>query len=102
MSTPTKVLVCFLVAYAAVWGQANTAKINGNMRDASGLAVSDAPVVARKTSTGVTRTATSSADGSFILPGLPIGPYTLDISKPGFAKYIQSGIFLQVDSNPTI
>ena len=102
MSTPTKVLVFFLIACAAVWGQANTAQINGNVRDASGLAVSDATVVATQTSTGATRNATSSADGSFILPDLPIGPYTLGISKPGFAKYVQNGIVLQVDSNPTI
>ena len=102
MSTPTKVVVFFLIACAVAWAQANTAQINGNVRDASGLAVSDATVVATQTSTGATRTATSSADGSFILPDLPIGPYTLDISKPGFAKYIQNGIVLQVDSNPTI
>jgi len=90
MSTPTKVVVFFLIACAVAWAQANTAQINGNVRDASGLAVSDATVVATQTSTGATRTATSSADGSFILPDLPIGPYTLEIGKPGFAKYVQS------------
>ena len=35
-------------------------------------------------------------------PNLPIGPYTLDITKDGFAKFVQNGIVLQVDSNPTI
>ena len=41
-------------------------------------------------------------DGTFTLPNLPIGPWTLEISKEGFSKYVQSGIVLQVDSNPAI
>ena len=48
------------------------------------------------------RTTTSAADGSYVLTNLPIGPYTLEVSKDGFTKYVQSGIVLQVDTNPTI
>src|SRR5208283_2845070 len=33
---------------------------------------------------------------------LPVGPYVVEVSKEGFSKYVQSGIVLQVDSNPTI
>ena len=33
---------------------------------------------------------------------LPIGPYKLEASKEGFSSFLQSGIVLQVDSNPTI
>ena len=102
MRMPVKVVLYLLAATAAVWGQANTAQINGNVRDASGLAVPEATVLATQTSTGATRTASSGADGSFILPELAVGPYSLEISKTGFAKYVQSGITLQVDSNPTL
>jgi hypothetical protein len=98
----TRLFVCLLITSAALWAQANTAQINGNVQDASGLAVPDATVLATQTSTGATRTTTSGADGSFILPDLPVGPYSLKISKAGFAQYVQSGIVLQVDSNPTI
>ena len=45
---------------------------------------------------------TSSDDGSYVLANLPIGPYRLDVSKQGFATYVQSGIVLQVATNPTI
>src|ERR1019366_8231582 len=41
-------------------------------------------------------------DGAFVLRNLPIGPWQLEITKEGFSKYIQSGIVLQVASNPTI
>ena len=37
-----------------------------------------------------------------MLPNLPIGPYQLEISKEGFNKYVQTGIVLQVDTNPTV
>ena len=37
-----------------------------------------------------------------MLANLPIGPYLLEVAKAGFTKYVQSGIVLQVDSNPTI
>ena len=45
---------------------------------------------------------TSGADGGYVLSNLPVGPYLLEVTKEGFTKYAQSGIVLQVDSNPTI
>lgn len=30
------------------------------------------------------------------------GPYLFEVSKEGFAKYVQSGIVLQIDTNPAI
>jgi len=96
----TAALICFAVS-AAAWGQ-NTAQINGGVRDASGLAVPGAEVKATQTATGAVRATIAAADGSFVLPNLAIGPYLLEVSKPGFSKYVQSGIVLQVASNPTV
>jgi len=36
------------------------------------------------------------------LTNLPVGPYRLDASLPGFRSFVQTGIVLQVDSNPVI
>ena len=55
-----------------------------------------------QTATNAVRTATSGADGSYVLPDLPIGPYQLEVSKEGFSRYIQSGLVLEVNSNPTV
>lgn len=38
----------------------------------------------------------------YVLPNLPIGPYRLEVSLPGFRTYVQTGIVLQVNSNPVI
>jgi hypothetical protein len=81
---------------------AQTAQINGTIRDASGLAIPGATVKATQTATGVSRTAISGADGGYVLPNLPIGPYLLEVTKEGFNKYAQSGIVLEVNTAPTL
>jgi len=96
-----KIVIAVFIACAAVWAQ-STSQINGTIRDSSGLAVPGAEVKVTQTATGAVRTATSGSDGGYILPNLPIGPYLLEVTKDGFSKYAQSGIVLQVDSNPTI
>jgi hypothetical protein len=80
----------------------SAAQINGSVRDSSGLAVPGAEVKANQTSMGLVRTTYSGRDGSYLLPNLPIGPYRVEVAKAGFSKYVQSGIVLQVDSNPTV
>jgi hypothetical protein len=80
----------------------STAQINGTVQDASGSAVTGAAVQVTQTDTGAVRTATSGPDGSFILPSLPVGPYSLEVTKQGFATYVRTGIVLQVASNPAI
>src|SRR5579862_8889222 len=99
------ILVAFLflsLASNVLWAQGSTAQINGTIRDASGLAVPGAEVKATETATGAVRTVTTGADGGFVLANLPIGPYTLDVTKEGFSKYTQAGIVLEVASNPTV
>jgi hypothetical protein len=40
--------------------------------------------------------------GYYVLPNLPLGPYRLEVGLPGFRTFVQTGIVLQVGSNPTI
>src|ERR1043166_2744031 len=92
-------LVCLaILACAQVFGQA-TAQIQGVVQDATGSAVPGAEVKATQTDTGVVRTTTSSAEGTYVLPNLPIGPYKIDVTKSGFTSYEQTGIVLQVNTN---
>ena len=44
----------------------------------------------------------SGADGAYVLPNLPVGPYRLEVSAPSFSTYVQSGITLQVGNNVQI
>jgi hypothetical protein len=84
------------------WGQGSTAQIRGVIRDATGAVVAGAEVKVTQTATGAVRTTVTGEDGAYTLPSLPVGPYLFEVSKAGFAKYVQSGIVLQVDTNPAI
>jgi hypothetical protein len=92
----------FVVA-SGLWAQAiSTSQINGTVQDASGLPIPGAEVRATQTDTGLTRSFTTNAEGGYVLANLPVGPYQLQVSKPGFSTYVQNGIVLQVNSTPEI
>jgi hypothetical protein len=96
-----RTLACsLLLASAAGWAQ--TSQINGIVKDSTGLAIPGAAIKATQTATGAVRTTASSPDGAYVLANLPIGPYVVEVTKEGFAKYVQTGIVLQVDSNPSL
>src|SRR5262249_37651821 len=46
--------------------------------------------------------AVTNETGNYVLPELAIGPYKLEASLPGFRTYVQTGIVLQVNSNPVV
>ncbi len=84
----------FLQAQAIGGGQ-----IQGTITDANGSTVSGATVEAVQQASGLHRTVTSSGDGGYNLPDLPVGPYQLNVSAPGFSSYQQSGIVIEVGNN---
>src|SRR5947208_2048569 len=85
----------------SVWAQA-TAQITGTVQDQSGAVLPSAEIIATQTDTGISRTAITNEAGSYVLPNLPLGPYRLEAALPGFRTFVQTGIVLQVNSNPTI
>jgi len=103
MTTTTLIVrICVFFCFAVcAWAQA-TSQIQGVVQDATGAAVPGAEVKATQTETGATRTVNSGAEGGYVLSNLPTGPYRLEVSKAGFSTYVQTGIVLQVASNPTV
>src|SRR5881296_2724534 len=83
------------------WAQ-STAQINGTVTDQSGAVLPGVEVTATQTETGLTRSVVTNETGSYVLPNLPVGPYRLEAGLPGFRKFAQTGIVLQVDANPVI
>jgi Carboxypeptidase regulatory-like domain len=77
-------------------------QIQGTVLDASGAAVPGATVKVTNAETALERSATTGADGTYIVPDLPLGTYREEVSKEGFATSSQTGIVLQVNTNPTI
>ena len=79
-----------------------TAQISGTVKDQTGAVLPGVEVTATQTETGVPRTAVTNETGSYVLANLPLGPYRVEAALPGFRTYVQTGIVLQVNSNPVI
>src|ERR1700680_2274023 len=72
--------------------------ILGTVTDTSGAAISGATVTIKNTDTGLVRTVTTSADGSYAAPELPIGNYSVTVETAGFKSGVVSGIRVEVSS----
>src|SRR5437870_7717214 len=91
-----------VVGCGMVRGQGATAQISGTVTDQSGAVLPGAEITATQTETNVSRNAVSNETGSYVLPNLPVGPYRLEAALPGFRTFAQTGIVLQVGTNPVV
>ncbi len=90
-------IACLLLAPAPGWGQVgDTGQIQGTVTDTSGAVVPDAQVTVIAVDTNRTLAATTSKDGAYTFPTLPIGPYRVEVKVQGFKTVVRSGITLSV------
>src|SRR5207302_7222086 len=80
-----------------VWGQAVSGTILGFVKDSSGAAVANVPVVITGVETGINRTALTNAEGQFEAPSLPPGAYNVAVEMAGFKKVTLSNLQLGGD-----
>src|SRR5262245_24904164 len=73
------------------------ATIRGVVTDPSGAVISGAQITATNTQTGISKVTTSQASGLYEFLQLPIGPYTVSITKQGFKTYKSSEFSLTVN-----
>jgi Carboxypeptidase regulatory-like domain len=77
------VLSCLILGSYA-WAQSvSNAQITGTVQDSAGATVPSAEVKAINTGTGLTRIATTAADGRYVMTELPVGPYQLEVTWTG-------------------
>src|SRR5262245_870504 len=97
------IIVFVVIVSGSAWAQTvAVAQISGTVRDPSGAVLPGVEIKAIQAETGVSRTTLTDETGSYTLPNLAIGPYRFEASLAGFSTYIQTGIVLQVNSNPTV
>src|SRR6202034_3151778 len=87
-------LATVLVLAPAGRGQVTSGTIFGSVQDPTGAVISNATITATDPDKGVTRTATSSGTGSFSIPNLPPGTYSVQVAAQGFGTLTKSGVFL--------
>src|SRR5438477_1104818 len=99
--------VCFLLISisllsTSLFAQTFRGTILGTVTDPQGAVVAGATVNVRNVNTGLERSTATSGDGSYSVPELPIGTYTVTVSQTGFQKSVTSNVAVDVASEKRV
>jgi Carboxypeptidase regulatory-like domain/TonB dependent receptor/TonB-dependent Receptor Plug Domain len=84
-----------LMVTTLAYGQGSVSStLTGTVLDTSGGAIPGATVVAKNNGTGVTTEAISSSQGTFTIPALLPGTYSVTVSLTGFKTAVFNGVVL--------
>ncbi|MGA9352444.1 MAG: TonB-dependent receptor [Terriglobales bacterium] len=89
-------VVCVFLLSTIAIAQTFRGTILGTITDPSGNVVAGATVKVHNVGTGLERSATTTADGSYAIPELPIGMYSVTVSQSGFQTFVTSGVEVDV------
>jgi len=82
-----------LAAWASITGS-----ISGAVTDPTGAVIPDVKVITLNTSTGIRQSVVTDSKGFYEFPALPIGTYELEVQKPGFRHFHQTGLVIDANS----
>jgi hypothetical protein len=94
--TACLILLSVLLIFAGTAAaQRSDGTISGTVKDPSGALVPGAIVTVTNTQIGVDRTTITSEVGSYSVPNLLVGSYTVKVTIPGFAPYTRIDVLVQ-------
>lgn len=77
------------------WAQ-STAALEGTVSDSSGAVVPKASVLVHNTATGEDRAVVSDSAGVYLVPSLPVGSYSVNVTAPGMQQVVANNVLLEV------
>src|SRR5689334_14203765 len=95
-------VVCLLAGASAILGQEFRGTMAGKVLDPQDSAVPNAKVIATETETGAKFQTVSNADGTYVLPFLPPGPYAVTAEAAGFKKYVNRNVRITTNEREQI
>ena len=98
----TRWLCCFLLLTVDLYGQVDRGALTGTVRDPSGLGVPGASVAASQNGTGLSRVAVTSSSGTYDIPMLPVGTYTVTFALKGFQTASFENLAVGVEHTTTL
>jgi len=93
--------IALVFSNPGAYAQSSFGQISGVVEDPTGASVPDATITITSTNTQATRTATSDQNGNFIVTNLPIGGYSIVVTKTGFQTAKQSDVSISADAKVT-
>jgi len=95
---PWLFIVALLIAcVSSSNAQQTTGSIVGTVKDQTGAVVNVGTVKATNVDTGFSRSAPTNGYGEYRIDYLPVGKYTVEMEAPGFRRFVQQNIVLNVD-----
>ncbi len=96
LAAATVLGVLGMIGAPQIAAQTYRGTILGVVSDASGASVPGARVTVKNNATGQVREASSAEDGSYAVPELQIGSYTVTVEKSGFQKSVTTDVRVDV------
>ena len=99
---PHKTIAALAVGAAIAFSSPNVlatdgkASIHGHIESVSGSDLNNVIIVIKHEGKGIVRTTTTTEKGDFSLKGLPIGNYTITVSKEGFGTVSEENVNINV------
>src|SRR5215475_59585 len=90
----TIALVCLLAGPA--WSQVSSSRIEGTVVDATNAVIANASVKVTNEDTGVSYDARTGSTGTYTVPSLTPGPYTVRVTHQGFDAFISTHNVLSI------
>src|SRR5215469_2831671 len=91
-----------LLSSSSAFAQVTTASVIGTVTDRQGAAVADAQATITNTDTNLTRGTTTNSQGEYRFDLLPVGHYTLNVTRSGFKKFTQKDVVLTLNQTATL
>src|SRR5919201_5457321 len=85
-----------------VWGQGSFGGLTGNITDPSGAVIPDASIKAVNLNTAATYSGNSTAEGVYLIAGLPPGKYRVSVTKTGFKTTTREPIEVSTATTTTL
>lgn len=89
----------FLLFILSMTALGQEARLNGTVADSTGAVIHGAKVRTTLTSRNLNFETTTTQDGRYLFPRLPIGQYQLTVEADGFKQYVQSDILLTTNAD---
>jgi hypothetical protein len=87
----------FLVLAANAYAQVDRGALAGTVKDSSGLAVPGATIEATQTTTSLRRSSVTSNSGTYDIPELPVGRYTVAVRSKGLQTVTIENVLTSVE-----
>ena len=90
----TSVMAFVAMLGMVAYGQGSTSSLSGSVVDPRGDAITGAQVTVKNSETGEEFQATTASNGTFTVPILAVGTYTVTISAQGFKHVVVTDVKL--------